>query len=196
MSRDPSALDSGGSPLDDPKIVSISTRFKKADEESTPVVEKQDFRGCDHKLTTIDDKLPLLTCRTCDAQLDPYVFLRELARHYRDRDYRWEAIKEQQKRAAQEAEAALHGKRTRFNAARKINAGEYVTRKGDYLARPVDGAWEVVWNDTIVRRAPTLASCRAFVRNHVRANWGKEPNRTEAQREIAKHHATENPHVR
>lgn len=172
----------------DPKIVSIVERFKKAEEAHTPVVRAPvDYSACEHKRSIIDDKLPELTCAACKAVLDPYAALREIADHYRDRDYRWERIREFEKKCAQDTAAHLwaSGSRMRSWKHKPGNEPNYATRDGTYIARRDGEEWIVTWNGTPVRRAKTLAMCKTFVRNHVRANWGKEDARSVAQQAAA-----------
>ena len=52
------------------------------------------YNECEHKLVEIDEKHRVLTCRTCERQVDPFYFLGLLANEEAQLDYRYKALAE------------------------------------------------------------------------------------------------------
>ena len=80
-----------------------------------------DRSGCHHYGGTIvDDDAPRILCKECGEKLDPYAVLRRLAHEETRFCYSLNALREEQKRLAEEVEAL---KRKRGEQQRKIRRG-------------------------------------------------------------------------
>jgi hypothetical protein len=176
----------------DDGVISILDRLNKAEQQITPVTIVGETKSwdpnpetCQHRTYAVDKVLPKVTCGECGEVLDPYYALRLVGKYFDERDHRWDAIKEHEKLSAQYAEAELHRVRPYESRQFGIPEGAYCTRRARYVVQHTPKGWVTEWDGTPVRTTGTLSAAKTFIRGHVRANWGKEPARSLAQREAS-----------
>lgn len=76
-------------------------QFKLHKEPATIKLKPYNFDECEHRKLELDVEGRLIKCGLCKKALDPWKALKLIQRWFSERDYKWEAIQEHNKREAE-----------------------------------------------------------------------------------------------
>jgi hypothetical protein len=72
--------------------------FKVHKEPGNLTLKPTDYFECMHRQLVLDVEGRLIQCKTCNKALDPWKALKVIQKWFSERDYKWERIKEEEKR--------------------------------------------------------------------------------------------------